>query len=218
MQRVPEGTSVPVQVRLVDRLGNIQLKQTFAALHFGDNARLEFNAPQGLYQMQLLSPQYGCYGRDFVFIIADHQRDIKETLYQGRPPAPEPLLIEGTAPASFLYLNPQYVLFPPNTPCNKPVPNTIPIKVTEENDEDSFYIWMYPDASNYERGQQMIALQLQTPTGDDHYIRLKIPFPIPWGGFPTSIQFNVSEDEVDWLSGQPTGVLLCPKLFRTSAG
>jgi hypothetical protein len=64
----------------------------------------------------------------------------------------------------------------------------------------------------------VMALQLQTPTGDNHYIRIKVPFPIPWDGGPEQIQFNVTDNEIDWLSGQPTGVLLCPKLFKTSAG
>jgi hypothetical protein len=63
-----------------------------------------------------------------------------------------------------------------------------------------------------------VALQLQTATGEEHYIRLKIPFPLPWQGFPADYQFSISEGVADGIATQPTGVLLCPRMTMTSGG
>jgi hypothetical protein len=41
---------------------------------------------------------------------------------------------------------------------------------------------------------------------------------VRWEGWPSSIQFNVTEDMVDGLAGEATDTLLCPKLWETSAG
>ncbi|HTZ54303.1 MAG TPA: hypothetical protein VMB20_04520 [Candidatus Acidoferrum sp.] len=219
MLNVPEGKPITAHVRLVDRLNRPHVDQDVSFERYGqESGEVNFNAPQGLYQIQVAAPQYRCYAVDWLFIIADHNRTIKEQMTDGAPVVPHPMLMDGTAPQSFLYLNPTYVLFPKGTPCDKPVPDALPAKITIENDQDSFYIGMYADPTLVAQGPVVVALQLETATGDDHYIRLKVPFPQPWDGLPMEVQFNVTDDEVDWLSGQPTGVLLCPRLFRTSAG
>jgi len=219
MLKLPIDSTVKVHVRMVDRIARPHVDQDFSVKRYSDpTVQVEFDAPAGLYQLQVSVPQLRCYAADWLFIIDQHNRTVNEQLTDGAPVLTQPMLIDGTAPPSFLYLSPTYVLFDKNTQCNKPVPDPIPFHLTIENDQDSFYIWMYSDPSLVARGPEIIALQLQTPTGDEHYIKLKIPFPQPWGGIPTEIQFNVTDNEIDWLSGQPTGVLLCPKLFQTSAG
>ncbi len=65
---------------------------------------------------------------------------------------------------------------------------------------------------------QQLALRLRTPTHQYHYVRLPVPFPVPWGGWPTSITIDVTEDMVDSLASDPVDTLLCPKMWRTSAG
>ena len=42
--------------------------------------------------------------------------------------------------------------------------------------------------------------------------------PQPWGGWPYTLQFNLPEDILDNLATQPKNVLLCPKIYETSAG
>ena len=39
-------------------------------------------------------------------------------------------------------------------------------------------------------------MRLKTPTHQYHYVRLPVPFPVRWEGWPSSIQFNVTEDMV----------------------
>jgi hypothetical protein len=219
LANVPEGTPVTAHVRVVDRINRPHVDQDVTFTRYGqESGEVSFDAPQGMYLLEISTPKYRCYAEDYLFVIADHNRTITEQLVDGAPVAEHMMLMTGTAPQSFLYANPTYVLFPKGTPCDKPVPDTLPEKVTIENDQDSFYVKMFYDQNLVAQGPEVVALQLQTPTGDNHYIRLKIPFPEPWDGMPYEVQFNVTDDELDWLSTQPTGVLLCPKLFRTSAG
>ena len=101
--------------------------------------------------------------------------------------------------------------------CDKPVPAPLPERIVVENGRHAYDTWLYPDASA-SPGSQQLALRLRTPTHQYHYVRVPIPFPVPWTGWPSSIQFNVTQDMVDVLAGDPTDGLLCPKLWRTSAG
>ena len=219
MMKVPEEKPIVAHVRLVDRLNHPHYDQDVSFQRYGQQSgEIDLNAPQGMYEIEIAAPQYRCYAADWLFIIADHNRTITEQLTDGAPIVPHPMIMTGTAPQSFLYAEPTYVLFPKDTACDKPVPDPLPAKITIENDQDSFYVNIYSDPALVAAGPEVVALQLQTPTGENHYIRLKIPFPQPWDGLPQEVQFNVSDDEMAWLSGQPTGVLLCPRLFRTSAG
>jgi len=56
---------------------------------------------------------------------------------------------------------------------------------------------------------------LRTPTHRYHYIRMPIPYPLPPSRWPSNVHFDVTEDMIDSLATQPTGVLLCPKIWET---
>jgi len=45
-----------------------------------------------------------------------------------------------------------------------------------------------------------------------------LPFPAPPGPWPGSIHLDVSEGMIDELATEPIDTLLCPKMWRTSAG
>lgn len=128
------------------------------------------------------------------------------------------MLLSGAAPQSFLYVQPTFVLFDKNAAvCNKPIPPALPTQIVVENDQDAYYAWLYHDASaGY--APQLLAMRLRTPTHQYHYVRVPIPFPTPWMGWPTSIQFDVTQEMVDSLAGEPVDTLLCPKLWQTHAG
>ncbi len=212
-------TQFAVRVLVTDRINRPHVDKTFQVWRdYEPTGVLSFDSPPGEYKMQISVPKYDCNVTDYVFFIPNHARTISEQLVDGPAPVTKPMLFEGKAPASFLYIAPTYVLFDKNTQCNKPVGNPIPAHTIVENDQDSFYIWIYPDASLFAQGPETLAMQLQTATGEEHYIRLKSPFPVPWTGFPYDIEFNISEGNVDGLATAPTGVLLCPKIYETSAG
>lgn len=216
--RLGPNTPVAINVQLIDRTRRQHIEQSFR-VDRGDGSTVivELDAPQGIYQMRVSAPKYGCSAIDYIALISEHNRSISETLVAGTPPETRPMLLQGTAPPSFLYVAPTFVLYPADTACNKPVDDPLPSHIQVENDQDAFYVWLYADP-NAAHESQSIVLRLATSTGEYHYIKLKVPFPEPWDGWPQSIQFNVNEDDIDWLAGQPVDVLLCPKLFRTSVG
>jgi len=115
-------------------------------------------------------------------------------------------------------VQPTFVLFDKRAvACGKPIAQPLNSHIVVENDQDAYYAWFYNDVENAGVPQQL-ALRLRTPTHQFHYVRIPVAFPIPWGGWPSSIQFNVTQEMVDSLAGEPVDTLLCPRLWRTSAG
>lgn len=207
-------------MHLADRIGRSEVDRVFR-VERGDEgeAVVEFDAPFGIHSLAVEAPRYRCAATDYLFFITGLDRSISEKLSDPPVPPPrKPVLLSGTAPQSFLYVQPTFVLFDKSqVACNKPVPQPLPEQIVVENDQDAYYSWLYPDPSAAP-GTQQLALRLRTPTHQYHYVRLPIPFPMPWTGWPTSIQFNVTEDMVDAIAGDPFDTLLCPKLWETSAG
>jgi hypothetical protein len=213
------GTSVAIHVRLTDRSGRQQLDRVFR-VERGDEGQaiVEFDSAFGIYALTVAAPSYRCSALDYLDFISGHDRSINEQLNDAPALPPKPVLLSGTAPQSFLYVQPTFVLFDKSqVACNKPLPAPLNAQITVENDQDAYYAWLYADASAAPNSQQL-ALRLRTPTHQYHYVRIPIPFPIAWGGWPSSITFNVNEDMVGSLATEPVNTLLCPKLWQTSAG
>ncbi|HEV7178621.1 MAG TPA: hypothetical protein VGN11_02020 [Candidatus Baltobacteraceae bacterium] len=217
--RAKPETTIALRMHMSDPHNRAPYDRSFTFERGYDSKRVvEFDAPRGAYHMELIAPKYHCGTSDYLMFISEHDRAIAETLSDGPPPTPPPMLMDGTAPASFLYAAPTFVIFDKSTACNAAVEDPLPSHFVVENDQDSYYVWLYTDPAIEARGSAIVALRLGTPTGEYHYVRVKIPYPIPWGGFPSIVTFNIGEDELDSLAGQPVDTLLCPKLFQTSAG
>lgn len=218
--RVPSDTTIALRVHLADRTGRQQVDRVFH-VERGDEgeAVVEFDSSFGIYRLDLAAPKYRCTATDYLFFIAGHDRSVSQKLNDppGAPP-PTPVLLSGEAPQSFLYVQPTFVLFDKSqVACNKPLPAPLPTQIAVENDQDGYYTWLNADASA-PAGSQQLTLRLRTPTHQYHYVRVPIPFPMPWTGWPQSVQLNVTEEMVDALAADPVGTLLCPKMWRTSAG
>ena len=168
--------------------------------------------------MTVSAPKYNCGAGDFFMFLADHNRSINMTLADGPAQYGEPMLLEGTAPQSFADANPTFVLLDKSIACDKPIGDQIPAKIRLESDPDGYYVWLYSTPEIVARGGAQIALQLATPTGEYHYVRLKYPFPQPWDGWPTSLQLNIADGMFDELAEKPTDTLICLKMVRSSAG
>jgi hypothetical protein len=176
----------------------------------------EFDLPRGIYKLRLDVPKYKCTDTDYVEIMADHNRSITETLHDGTAPQPVPnTLFDGTAPTAFFYAKPTYVLFDKSVTCNGPVGTPLTPHISVENDPDAYYVSLYSDPSLEARGSVVVALRLRTPTGLYHYVRVPIQFPAHWSGWPASVGFPVTEDNLDDLTTDKTDTLLCPKIWGT---
>jgi hypothetical protein len=211
---------VDVRVKLTDHIGRVLLNRPYR-FERGDEAEgiVEFDSAFGIYRLDVDAPKYGCSAQTYLFFIAGLSRSIDVALQASSAQTPQqPMLLSGAAPQSFLYVQPTFVLFDKSAAvCDKPIPSQLPTQITVENDQDGYYTWLYHDPSTGWAPQQL-AMRLRTPTHQYHYVRVPIPFPIPWTGWPQSIQFNVTQEMVDGLAGNPVDTLLCPKLWKTSAG
>jgi hypothetical protein len=215
----PDATLV-VRVRVSDRIGRTQLDRSYRVERGdGSAAIVEFDNPFGIYRLDIDTPKYGCSTSDYLVFIPGLTRSISETL-SAQPVTPQvPMLLSGTAPQALIYANPTFVLFDKNAAtCGKPITALLPTHITVENDQDAYYAWLYNDDPSRAPGSELLALRLQTPTHQHHYVRIPLSFPIPQTAWPGSIQLNISEDMIDDLATQPVDTLLCPKMWRTSAG
>jgi len=218
--RLRPETSIAIHVRLSDRTGRPTLDRTFRVDRGdGTEAVVEFDSSFGMYRLDVATPKYGCYASDFLVFMGDHTRAVSEQL-DSAPPSPEvPVILSGTAPQAMLYSNPTFVVFDKNAvACNKPISTPLNARINVENDQDAYYAWFYNLDATRPPDSELLALKLQTPTHQHHYVRLPIPFPMPPTRWPNSIQLNVSGEMIDALATEPTDTLLCPKMWRTSAG
>lgn len=218
--RTAADTTIALRVRLADRLGKTELDRVYRVERGEETeAVVEFDSAFGIYSLDVEAPKYRCSASDYLFFIAGLDRSVTEKLSDAPAPPPlKPVLLSGAAPQSFLYVQPTFVLFDKSqVACNKPLPQPLPTNVSVENDQDGYYASFYADPSAAP-GSEQLALRLRTPTHQYHYVRIPIAFPIPWAGWPTSIQLNVTEDMVDGVATDPVDTLLCPKMWRTSAG
>ena len=218
--RAAPQTTIALRVHVSDRIGRPQLDRVYRVAR-GDESEaiVEFDSAFGVYALQVEAPKYRCSASDYLFFITGQTRSINAKLSDASTVAPRrPMLLSGTAPQSFLYVQPTFVLFDKSqVACNKPLGQPLPTDAVVENDQDSYYVELYADPSAA-YGSQQLALRLRTPTHQYHYVRIPITFPVPWNGWPVSVTLNVTEDMVDGLATEPTDTLLCPKMWRTSAG
>jgi len=211
---------VPIHVKLTYRNGGEPaLDKTFRVKRGdGTEAVVEFDADRNFYALHVDVPKYDCSTSDFLDVLEEQNRTISETLEDGPPQPQTPVtILDGTAPQSFTYVKPTFALFDNSVTCGQPVTAPIPAKIKVEYDQGSYYVWMYPDATLAARGPLSVAMRLRTATGTYHYVHLPVEFPRPWGGWPYSIRFPVTEDMIDGLATEKTDTLLCPKLWATSA-
>ncbi len=214
--RAAPQTTIAMHVRMSYRVGGTEFDKVFTFPRGdGTQAVLEFDVRRSVYRLQIDAPKYKCAAADFLDILADQSRNVTETLTDDPTAQASPMeLMEGTAPISFLYVKPTFVLFDKTLTCNQPVPPPLPSHINVEYDQGAYYLQM--DLERAATDAPVVALRLRTPTGTAHYVRVPVQFPASWGGWPGDLQFNVSEDEIDGLATEKVDVLLCPKLWETS--
>jgi hypothetical protein len=217
INRTSPSTPVHITVHAQDETGRQKWDQDFTFEHGTTFMHsVDFDTPRGIFRVQVSAPKYNCNAVEYLAFISDHARNINMTLSDGPPPPKYPILLQGTAPESFASYSPAFVLLDKSVACDKPVGDVIPVETQIESASDAYYEEMFPTPENVAHGDQ-IALQIATPTGEYHYVRIKIPLR-RWDGWPGSIGFDLPDDIFDILASKPTEVLTCLKLTRTSTG
>jgi hypothetical protein len=218
MLRAPSGAQVPLHVTMTHHNGVTAFDQEFKAVREGKDTVLEFDVSPGIYRLIIDSPKYGCSRVDFLNVLDGLNRNVSETMADTPPEPPRDgvALVDGTAPQSFVYLKPTFVMFDKSLACNQPVTTPLPVRTDVEYDTGSYHLWLHSDAALLAQAPLVAALRLQTPTSTAHYVRVRIPFPIPWTGWPGVFEMNITEDMVDGLSTEKVDTLLCPKIWQTS--
>ncbi len=218
--RLDPSTVVAMRVRMSYRVGGDEIDKVVRFTRGeAQQTVVEFDIRRSTYRLLLETPKYGCTASDFIDVLPDQNRTITETLADGPPAPPAPVvLFDGAAPLSFGYVKPTFTVFDKTTVCNKPVGTPLPAKFDVEYDQGGYYVWLHEDPSLEGQGPLVVALRLRTTTGLAHYVNLPVPFPQQWGGWPGSVRFDITEDMVDDLATEKTDVLLCPKMWGTSSG
>jgi hypothetical protein len=217
--RLPAATALAVHVQMAYPHGDPPYDKTLTIQRGDTDERvIEFDVPRGEYHLQVGIPKYACYSSNFTQVLADQNRQIAVTLLDAQARTEPPiLLLEGTAPMSFLYLKPTYVLFDTSLTCNQPITPQLQSKIDIDYDQGAYYLAMYANP-DLPLTNPVFALRLRTPTGLAHYVRLPIKLPPAAGGWPSNVQFNITEEMIDGIATEKTDTLLCPKVWGTSAG
>ena len=218
-QAPPEAT-IAMHVTMAYRVGGNEVDKTVRFTRGdGEQTVVEFDVPRSTYRLTLDVPRYRCSTSEFVDVLDGQNRAVVETLADAGPASPEPVAIfAGEAPPSFLYVKPTFVAFDRDVTCNQPIQPPVPVRTSVEYDQGAFYVSLFEDPSVAARGPLTIALRLRTTTGLAHYVKVPMPFPQPWGGWPPTTHFSVTEDMIDSFITDKTDTLLCPKIWETSAG
>ena len=211
----PDST-IAVRVRMTYPVGDPEVDKTFTVTNDdGATAFVEFDIRAGQYRMLVEAPKLGCSASKYLSVLKDLNRKVAVTLVAGPPERPRPqLVMDGTAPMSFLYTKPTYVLIDKAVARNAPVVTPAVAQIDYEYDQGAYYLWMYGDPAAASDAPT-IALRLKTPTGLAHYIRVNIPYSEIHPGWPDNLRFDVSEDMIDEMATEKTDILLCPKLWET---
>lgn len=214
-------TPVAIHVRLLDQQNHTNFEKTFTVTRgYEDTRVVEFDTERGTYHLFVDVPKFHCSANDYpTFMVDVNRNSMSETLVPGVAPDLHPMLLSGSIPQSFVGEEPQFVFFDKaTTGCNKPVGDVLPGNVKIDYDQEAYYASIFPDPAIEAKDSVYMALRLRTPQKEYHYIRIPMPYPVPWYGWPSIIRMNLAEEELTQLSHDPIDTLLCPKFLKTSIG
>lgn len=215
MSGLPAGAPVEVHVRISDKVDRAVLDQVFETSRgSGGEATVAFDIPWGVYRLEASVPARDCNAVDYIIAQPDRNRTIAETLHDGPAPAVRPVLVFGTGPQSFHDAKPQFVFLDAQAvECQFAVPDPLPSRVAFEHEGDAYYATVYAVPAGV---PSLLALRLQTPEHAYQYVSV-VELSPDWAGWPTTIQFNVTQKQMALLEGKAADTLFCPPQNVTQA-
>ena len=213
----PPAMPLPITLHMVDVTGRLTVDKSFSVGANGTQT-FDFDVPADLYRAKLDAPSLNCSFTDYWPFVSDNSRTIDATLGSNGDQGGQPMIFLGTAPANFVALKPTFALIRKDTACNAIVYDELPTKVRIEDDGTAFFAWVYPNQKLAKNSGAFLALKVTFPNGRTHYVPLKVLFPQPWEGFPTSYNLEVTDYAIPMLSEQPSDTLVCTRILETRGG
>ncbi len=216
--RLSPSTTVAMRTVVTDRVNRVQYDKTVTfQRETGTQTRVEFDSAWGTYRIVMSVPKYRCSGVDYMHVLQDHDRSLNTKIVDGLADATAPVLILGSLPLSFAYVQPAVVMFPAALRCNAAVGDPQTDGIDNELEQDAYYAAIRTPALYHQPIAVTLAVRLQDSSGGFHYIR------VPWkfsSGYtwPSIGQLNVDDGLIGWAAEQTEDILLCPRFYGTSVG
>lgn len=217
--RLGPQAELPVRVVVTDKIKRDVIDQTARVLRYeGNTSSIEFDMPWGIYRaaVRMRAGRATCSGVQYFSVLADHNRSLTVQLQDGRVSSPVPVLISGTAPFAFSYVDPTVVVFGTGTKCNGPVGTPLNANIAQVNDSDAYYASVYPSAVLAQDAPLMPAVRLTDSQGGYHYLRVPGNFLTMSYVWPSAGQIDVTQNAIDYVAGKPEDTLLCPREYETT--
>ena len=207
-----------MRVDLTDRINRVVYERTVQFQRDrGNEARVEFDSSWGTYRITMSVPKYRCNGVDYIQILQDHDRNINTAIVDGPANPIAPVLVVGSLPVSFAYVQPSLVMFPATLRCNAAVGDPQTAGIDNQLEQDAYYASIRTPALYRQPIAVTLAVRFTDSSGGFHYVRMPWKFPSGYN-WPSIGQLNVDDAFVDWAAQQTEDILLCPKFYGTSVG
>jgi hypothetical protein len=211
------GTELPVHVTVTNRVHNDVIDDTYRVVRENGNVvPISFVMPWGEYRVSLRMKSRGitCSAMQYFAVAPGQSRAIDMSIEEHPKQLPTPLLVYGSAPFAFSYVQPTVLVFEKNTQCNAPVGNPLDMDIVTQNDADGYYASVYPRPELVRR-EVVVAVRLTDSRGDYHYIRVPSKMMYFSSEWPSVANVDVNDAMIDFVAGKPEDTLLCPRFYST---
>lgn len=215
--RRPIGTAFPLHVTVIDRINQRVVDKKFTVVRDNGNiAHASFDTQWGVYllQIRLHGKGVNCGASEYYAVAPDSNRSIDVSLETHPVMHPTPLLVYGSAPFAYSYVQPTVVVFDKGLQCNQAVGNPLNMNIDMQNDSNGYYAEVYPSPQLVSHNV-VVAIRLTDARGDYKYVRVPPKMMGVSSGWPDTTTFNVNENVIDYLADKPSDTLICPRLYTT---
>jgi hypothetical protein len=216
--RLAPRTTVAMRVVVTDKSGRSEVDRSVQFQRgTAGNTPFEFDSSWGVYRIDVAVPKYRCGGVEFMYVLADHDRSINVALSDSFVKVQVPVvLVFGSLPMSFAYVQPTVVTFSPQVPCNGKVSDPAPSGIDNQIEQDAYYATVRTPALYRQPKAVTVALQLKDASGGYHYLRIPLQVEPGRYAWPNRFLIPIDDAAADFVAQEPEETLLCPKGYSTS--
>ena len=216
--RLAPRTTVAMRVVVSDKRGVASVDRVIQFQRgTADKAPVEFDSSWGIYRVEFAVPKYRCGGAEFISVLPDHDRNLNVALSDYFVNLQVPIvLVTGSLPISFAYVQPTVVTFSPQVACNGAVTDPTPSGIDNQIEQDAYYSTVRTPALYVQPKSVTVALQLKDASGGYHYLRIHWKIEPGRYAWPNGFQINIDDAAIDFAAQAPEDTLLCPRAYLTT--